>query len=95
METSQLNTPTSFRNFIRNMHMVPIFQFVSDNKELMIAELLNGSGSCAQGQVIRQAQQLNPMICPRRWAELGRQNVDVKLIFMLNALVKGSTKLQH
>jgi hypothetical protein len=58
------------RNFVRNMHMVPVFQFVSDNKELMIAELLNESGSCAQGQVIRQAQQLNPIIRPRRCAEL-------------------------
>jgi hypothetical protein len=82
------------RNFIRNMRMVPVFQFVSDNKELMIAELLNESGSCAQGQVIRQAKQLNPIIHPRRCAELRRQDVDVKLIFMLSAQVKRSTKLQ-
>jgi hypothetical protein len=42
------------RNFTRNMHMMPVFLFVSDNKKLMTVELLNGSSSCAQGKVIRQ-----------------------------------------
>jgi hypothetical protein len=42
------------RNFTRNMHMMPVFLFVSDNKKLMTVELLNGSSSCVQGKVIRQ-----------------------------------------
>jgi hypothetical protein len=82
------------RNFIRNMHMIPVFLFTSDNKKLMTVELLNGSGSCVQGKVIRQAQELIPMILLRRCTKLGSHDVDEKLIFMLNTLVKENTKLQ-
>jgi hypothetical protein len=42
------------RKFTSNMHMMPVFLFVSDNKKLMTVELLNGSNSCVQGKVIRQ-----------------------------------------
>jgi hypothetical protein len=69
--------------FYKNMHMMPVFLFVSDNKKLMIVELLNRSSSCVQGKVIRQVQ----MILPKRCAELGSHDLDVKLIFMLNTLV--------
>jgi hypothetical protein len=42
------------RNFTRNMHVMPVFLFVSDNKKLMTVELLNEIDSCVQGKFIRQ-----------------------------------------
>jgi hypothetical protein len=47
---------------------------------------------CVQGQAINQKNKLNSHILLGICAEKGRQDVDVKLIFILSAQVKASTK---
>jgi hypothetical protein len=47
---------------------------------------------CVQGQDINQKNKLNSQILLGICAEKGRHDVDVKLIFILSAQVKASTK---
>jgi hypothetical protein len=61
----------------------------------MLMEWLSRSGSCVQEKGIKQKKKKALVVHHQRVAEVGSRDVDVQLIFMLNALLKASMSLQH